>query len=38
MTTWLMQNVAESEQVASEFRARLASLYNDAAPRNWQPF
>jgi len=38
MTTWLMQNVAESEQVADEFRTRLASLQDDDAPRHWQPF
>ncbi len=38
MTTWLMQNVAESEQIATEFRTRLASLHDDRAPRNWEPF
>lgn len=38
MTTWLMQNVGESEQIAAEFRTRLASLHSDGAPRNWQPF
>lgn len=38
MTTWLMQNVGESEQIASEFRTRLASLQDDDAPRDWQPF
>lgn len=38
MTTWLMQNVGESDKIADEFRTRLASLHNDDAPRNWQPF
>jgi aminoglycoside phosphotransferase (APT) family kinase protein len=38
MTTWLMQNVSVSDQVAAEFRTRLASLHDDNAPRNWQPF
>ncbi len=38
MTTWLMQNAGESEQIAAEFRTRLASLHDDDAPRNWQPF
>ena len=38
MTTWLMQNVGESEQVANEFRTRLASLHDDDAPRDWNPF
>jgi aminoglycoside phosphotransferase (APT) family kinase protein len=38
MTTWLMQNVGESEQIANEFRTRLASLHNDDAPRDWHPF
>lgn len=38
MTTWLMQNTGESDGVAAEFRARLASLCDDAAPRQWRPF
>jgi thiamine kinase-like enzyme len=38
MTTWLMQNVGESDRVALEFRTRLASLHDDDAPRDWQPF
>jgi aminoglycoside phosphotransferase (APT) family kinase protein len=38
MTTWLMQNVGESEQIADEFRARMASLRDDSAPRRWRPF
>jgi aminoglycoside phosphotransferase (APT) family kinase protein len=38
MTTWLMQNVRESEKVAREFRTRLASLRDDTAPREWRPF
>ncbi|MBG0814161.1 aminoglycoside phosphotransferase family protein [Planomonospora sp. ID82291] len=38
MTTWLMQNVNESERVAQEFRTRFASLHDDEAPRSWAPF
>lgn len=38
MTTWLMQNVHESDRVAREFRTRLASLHDSNAPRDWQPF
>jgi hypothetical protein len=38
MTTWLMQNVAESDQISAEFRTRLASLHDDNAPRGWQPY
>ena len=34
MTTWLMQNVRESDRVASEFRTRLRSLHDSRrAPR-----
>ncbi|HVB44418.1 MAG TPA: aminoglycoside phosphotransferase family protein [Streptosporangiaceae bacterium] len=38
MATWLMQNVGVSDQVAAEFRTRLASLCDDNSPRNWRPF
>lgn len=38
MTTWLMQNIGESEQMAREFRTRLASLHDSDAPRHWQPY
>jgi len=38
MTTWLMQNVAEGDQIAAEFRTRLASLRDNNAPRGWQPY
>ncbi|MBW1596906.1 phosphotransferase enzyme family protein [Streptomyces sp. JJ38] len=37
MTTWLMQNVAESPAVAQEYARRIASLRDDDAPRHWQP-
>nr|WP_269853500.1 aminoglycoside phosphotransferase family protein [Streptomyces sp. RPT161] len=37
MTTWLMQNVAESPEVAEEYARRIASLRDDDAPRNWHP-
>jgi hypothetical protein len=38
MTTWLMQNVGESDRIAREFENRLASLRDDDAPRPWHPF
>ncbi|MFW6723535.1 aminoglycoside phosphotransferase family protein [Streptomyces sp. MAR4 CNY-716] len=38
MTTWLMQNVKESERVAEEYRRRIASLRDDDAPRYWRPW
>ncbi|GGO56227.1 hypothetical protein GCM10012287_49330 [Streptomyces daqingensis] len=37
MTTWLMQNIGESQKVADEYARRIASLRDDDAPRNWQP-
>jgi hypothetical protein len=33
-----MQNAAESDQIATEFRTRLDSLHHHGAPRNWQPY
>ncbi|MFF5111589.1 phosphotransferase family protein [Streptosporangium sp. NPDC000509] len=38
MTTWLMQNVNESDKIAREFQIRLSSLHNDDTPRGWSPF
>jgi phosphotransferase family enzyme len=38
MTTWLMQNVRHSEQIAQEAQNRLASLHDPDAPRSWRPF
>lgn len=38
MTTWLMQNVAESTAVAEEFARRLASIRDGASRRAWRPF
>jgi len=38
MTTWLMQNVRHSEQIAQEARNRLTSLHEPDAPRSWRPF
>ncbi|WP_371646955.1 phosphotransferase enzyme family protein [Streptomyces mirabilis] len=38
MTTWLMQNVSEGEDVAQEVGRRIASLRDDTAPRNWLPY
>ncbi|MFJ6984999.1 MULTISPECIES: phosphotransferase enzyme family protein [unclassified Streptomyces] len=38
MTTWLMQNVRESEDTASEYRRRITALQSDQAPRDWRPW
>ena len=39
MTTWLMQNVNESAEVADEYRARMMTLRGDStAPQKWRPF
>jgi aminoglycoside phosphotransferase (APT) family kinase protein len=39
MTTWLMQNVNESAEIADEYRARMLTLRGDpAAPQKWRPF
>ncbi|GHJ35297.1 aminoglycoside phosphotransferase family protein [Streptomyces sp. TS71-3] len=38
MTTWLMQNVAEGEDVAAEFGRRMVSLRDERAPRRWLPY
>jgi aminoglycoside phosphotransferase len=38
MTTWLMQNISESDGTAIEFRTRLASLRDPGGPRRWEPF
>ncbi|MFF0042187.1 phosphotransferase enzyme family protein [Streptomyces mirabilis] len=38
MTTWLMQNVSEGDDVAQEVSRRIASLRDDDAPRNWLPY
>ncbi|MER6351343.1 aminoglycoside phosphotransferase family protein [Streptomyces sp. NPDC001634] len=38
MTTWLMQNVQESETVAAEYRRRIDALRDDDAPRDWRPW
>ncbi|CAG6396899.1 aminoglycoside phosphotransferase family protein [Streptomyces cocklensis] len=37
MTTWLMQNIGESAEIADEYARRIASLRDDSAPRDWQP-
>lgn len=38
MTTWLMQNIREDESTAAEYRRRIATLRDDAAPRDWRPW
>jgi aminoglycoside phosphotransferase (APT) family kinase protein len=38
MTTWIMQNVSHSPDIASEVRVRLEALRNPAASRLWKPF
>lgn len=37
MTTWLMQNVAESPEIADEFQVRMRTLRGDPSP-GWRPF
>ncbi|NLU76154.1 aminoglycoside phosphotransferase family protein [Streptomyces sp. HNM0575] len=37
MTTWLMQNVGESQAVADEYAHRIATLRDEKIPRRWQP-
>lgn len=38
MTTWLMQNVAESSDIAAEFRMRVDSLREGDHARTWHAF
>jgi hypothetical protein len=38
MTTWLMQNIGESDRITAEFRTRLESLRDPDAPCRWKPF
>jgi len=38
MTTWIMQNVSHSPEIASEVRTRLDALRDSSAPRHWKPF
>jgi Ser/Thr protein kinase RdoA (MazF antagonist) len=37
MTTWLMQNVAESEEIADEYQVRMRTLRGEPSP-GWRPF
>jgi len=37
MTTWLMQNVAESPEIAEEYQLRMRTLRGDPSP-GWSPF
>jgi aminoglycoside phosphotransferase (APT) family kinase protein len=39
MTTWLMQNVDESPDIAAEYHARMLTMRSDpAASSTWRPF
>lgn len=39
MTTWLMQNVGESPDIAAEYRARMLTMRgHPGAPSTWRPF
>jgi Ser/Thr protein kinase RdoA (MazF antagonist) len=38
MTTWIMQNVHESSDVADEFQARMTTLRTGRTDRPWRPF
>ncbi|HEX5403979.1 MAG TPA: aminoglycoside phosphotransferase family protein [Pseudonocardiaceae bacterium] len=37
MTTWLMQNVAESQEIADEYQSRMRTLRGEPSP-GWHPF
>lgn len=37
MTTWLMQNVKESSEIAEEYQVRMRTI-RDGIPAIWQPF
>ncbi|GAA0432670.1 hypothetical protein Aca07nite_19900 [Actinoplanes capillaceus] len=37
MTTWLMQNTGESEEIAAEFQARMRTI-RDGVTATWKPF
>jgi aminoglycoside phosphotransferase (APT) family kinase protein len=37
MTTWLMQNVAESPEIADEYQVRMRTLRGEPSP-GWRPF
>ena len=38
MTTWIMQNVGESPEIAAEFALRVASLREGDRERAWHFF
>ena len=39
MTTWLMQNVNESPEIAKEYEKRMRTIRGQAAdPEGWRPF
>jgi thiamine kinase-like enzyme len=37
MTTWLMQNIAESPEIAEEYQVRMRTLRGEPSP-GWRPF
>jgi hypothetical protein len=37
MTTWLMQNVNESPEIAREYETRMLTIRGQSGPR-WRPF
>ena len=38
MTTWIMQNIRESEEIAREFATRMVTLRTGRPTRDWKPF
>ncbi len=38
MTTWLMQNVGESAEIADEYTARMRTIRDGERGRSWRPF
>lgn len=38
MTTWIMQNIDESEEIAAEYATRIATMRTGHATEPWRPF
>lgn len=38
MTTWIMQNVDESEEIAAEYATRIETIRTGRADHSWRPF
>jgi hypothetical protein len=38
MTTWLMQNVNESQEIADEYQVRMRTIRGEGSSHGWRPF